>query len=230
MLGGPLVNAAPQSIRHHWCGHVTPTEFIPFSHSDILCMHTFTVASKLHVHAGKNLQAQYERWQPRAKYKMHLDPTMEDVKKLAVSSRRAAKVDTLSLCHCRTQALHVANMHLHFVQPGHAAGVAHCTSSLQPVCRTHAVACLLGLCTNYPSMHLNCCHSLVVLHGTCFHTSCIEHRPPASYDDDSVYSPYSTCICSMYDSVCDACSMQPHVAACKRSHSGFPLWLTCAAE
>ena len=42
--------------------------------------------------AGKNLQAQYERWQPRAKYKMHLDPTMDDVKKLAVSSRRAAKV------------------------------------------------------------------------------------------------------------------------------------------
>ncbi|KAL0035168.1 hypothetical protein WJX79_004418 [Trebouxia sp. C0005] len=40
---------------------------------------------------GKNLQAQYERWQPRAKYKMHLDPTMDDVKKLAVSSRRAAK-------------------------------------------------------------------------------------------------------------------------------------------
>ncbi|KAL3149110.1 hypothetical protein ABBQ32_001950 [Trebouxia sp. C0010 RCD-2024] len=40
---------------------------------------------------GKNLQAQYERWQPRAKYKMHLDPTMDDVKKLAISSRRAAK-------------------------------------------------------------------------------------------------------------------------------------------
>eukprot|EP00798_Chlamydomonas_sp_ICE-L_P024028 gene24028-9605_t len=31
---------------------------------------------------GKNLQAQYERWQPRAKYKMHLDPTLEDMKKL----------------------------------------------------------------------------------------------------------------------------------------------------
>jgi hypothetical protein len=42
--------------------------------------------------AGKNLQAQYERWQPRAKYKMHLDPTMDDVKKLAVSCRRGAKV------------------------------------------------------------------------------------------------------------------------------------------
>jgi regulator-associated protein of mTOR len=41
--------------------------------------------------AGKNLQAQYERWQPRAKYKMHLDPTTEDVKKLAISCRRTAK-------------------------------------------------------------------------------------------------------------------------------------------
>lgn len=45
--------------------------------------------------AGKNLQAQYERWQPRAKYKMHLDPTMEDVKKLCVSCRRTAKVGYL---------------------------------------------------------------------------------------------------------------------------------------
>lgn len=44
--------------------------------------------------AGKNLQAQYERWQPRAKYKTHLDPTMDDVKKLAISCRRTAKVLT----------------------------------------------------------------------------------------------------------------------------------------
>jgi regulator-associated protein of mTOR len=42
-------------------------------------------------YTGKNLQAQYERWQPRAKYKMHLDPTMDDVKKLCVSCRRTAK-------------------------------------------------------------------------------------------------------------------------------------------
>lgn len=42
--------------------------------------------------AGKNLQAQYERWQPRAKYRAHLDPTMDDVKKLAQSCRRTAKV------------------------------------------------------------------------------------------------------------------------------------------
>jgi hypothetical protein len=42
--------------------------------------------------AGKNLQAQYERWQPKAKYRMHLDPTVDDVKKLALSCRRNAKV------------------------------------------------------------------------------------------------------------------------------------------
>ena len=47
------------------------------------------------IHAGKNLQAQYERWQPRAKYKMHLDPTTDDIKKLAVSCRRTAKVSPL---------------------------------------------------------------------------------------------------------------------------------------
>lgn len=40
---------------------------------------------------GKNLQAQYERWQPRAKYKMELDPTTDDVKKVVTSCRRSAK-------------------------------------------------------------------------------------------------------------------------------------------
>ena len=40
---------------------------------------------------GKALQAQYERWQPRAKYRLQLDPTIEDVKKLCLSSRRSAK-------------------------------------------------------------------------------------------------------------------------------------------
>jgi hypothetical protein len=44
------------------------------------------------VAAGKNLQAQYERWQPKAKYRMHLDPTVDDIKKLATGSRRGAKV------------------------------------------------------------------------------------------------------------------------------------------
>ncbi|XP_022179091.1 regulatory-associated protein of mTOR isoform X1 [Myzus persicae] len=40
---------------------------------------------------GINLQKQYERWQPRARYKQSLDPTIEEVKKLCVSLRRNAK-------------------------------------------------------------------------------------------------------------------------------------------
>ncbi|XP_052780147.1 regulatory-associated protein of mTOR-like isoform X2 [Mya arenaria] len=40
---------------------------------------------------GKNLQTQYERWQPRARYKQTLDPTVEEVKKLCTSLRRNAK-------------------------------------------------------------------------------------------------------------------------------------------
>ncbi|EFA08847.1 regulatory-associated protein of mTOR isoform X1 [Tribolium castaneum] len=40
---------------------------------------------------GENLQAQYERWQPRARYKQSLDPTSEEVKKLCTSLRRNAK-------------------------------------------------------------------------------------------------------------------------------------------
>lgn len=40
---------------------------------------------------GGNLQKQYERWQPRARYKQSLDPTVEEVKKLCSSLRRNAK-------------------------------------------------------------------------------------------------------------------------------------------
>lgn len=40
---------------------------------------------------GLTLQKQYERWQPRARYKQSLDPTVDDVKKLCSSLRRNAK-------------------------------------------------------------------------------------------------------------------------------------------
>lgn len=40
---------------------------------------------------GHQLQTQYERWQPRARYKQSLDPTSEEVKKLCCSLRRNAK-------------------------------------------------------------------------------------------------------------------------------------------
>lgn len=46
---------------------------------------------------GKNLQAQYERWQPRAKYKVTLDPTMEQVRKVCLALRRTAKVKSTDL-------------------------------------------------------------------------------------------------------------------------------------
>lgn len=38
-----------------------------------------------------NLQKQYERWQPRARYKHSLDPTVDEVKRLCTSLRRNAK-------------------------------------------------------------------------------------------------------------------------------------------
>ncbi|KAJ7950080.1 regulatory-associated protein of TOR 1-like [Quillaja saponaria] len=40
---------------------------------------------------GKTLSSQYERWQPRARYKCQLDPTVEEVKKLCTTCRRYAK-------------------------------------------------------------------------------------------------------------------------------------------
>jgi regulator-associated protein of mTOR len=40
---------------------------------------------------GRNLQQQYEVWQPRARYKLLLDPTVEETKKLCTSLRRHAK-------------------------------------------------------------------------------------------------------------------------------------------
>ncbi|CAH1187445.1 unnamed protein product [Phyllotreta striolata] len=52
---------------------------------------TKMTASKALEKIGQNLQTQYERWQPRARYKQSLDPTSEEVKKLCTSLRRNAK-------------------------------------------------------------------------------------------------------------------------------------------
>ncbi|XP_022893501.1 regulatory-associated protein of TOR 1 [Olea europaea var. sylvestris] len=40
---------------------------------------------------GRTLNQQYERWQPRARYKISLDPTVDDVKKLCTTCRKYAK-------------------------------------------------------------------------------------------------------------------------------------------
>lgn len=44
---------------------------------------------------GNQLQKQYERWQPRARYKQLLDPTTDDVRKLCVALRKNAKVEAV---------------------------------------------------------------------------------------------------------------------------------------
>jgi len=46
---------------------------------------------------GSSLQRQYERWQPRARSKLSLDPTLDEVKKLCQSLRRNAKVGRVDL-------------------------------------------------------------------------------------------------------------------------------------
>ncbi|XP_062197117.1 regulatory-associated protein of TOR 1-like isoform X2 [Phragmites australis] len=40
---------------------------------------------------GKTLHLQYERWQPKARYKLQLDPTVEEVKKLCNTCRKFAR-------------------------------------------------------------------------------------------------------------------------------------------
>lgn len=46
-------------------------------------------------HIAANLQQQYQRWQPKARYKHVIDPTRDDVKKLCTSLRRNAKDDRI---------------------------------------------------------------------------------------------------------------------------------------
>lgn len=40
---------------------------------------------------GNSLQRQYERWQPRARYRLSLDPTYDEVKRLTTGLRRSAR-------------------------------------------------------------------------------------------------------------------------------------------
>ena len=46
---------------------------------------------------GGNLQRQYERWQPRARYRQSLDPTVEEVRRLATGLRRSAREELVLL-------------------------------------------------------------------------------------------------------------------------------------
>lgn len=53
--------------------------------------------SKALEHIGNTLQRQYEKWQAKAKYKLCLDPTSEDMRRTCINLRKAAKSDRLLL-------------------------------------------------------------------------------------------------------------------------------------
>lgn len=46
---------------------------------------------------GRNVQSQYEFWQPRARYRLGLDPTLDDAKKIIASLRKGAKDERVLL-------------------------------------------------------------------------------------------------------------------------------------
>ena len=46
---------------------------------------------------GQALQGQYEKWQSKAKYKQSLDPTSEDLRRVCINLRKAARNDRLLL-------------------------------------------------------------------------------------------------------------------------------------
>jgi len=52
---------------------------------------------KMLTEIGNALQRQYEKWQAKAKYKQSLDPTSEDLRRICVNLRKAAKNDRLLL-------------------------------------------------------------------------------------------------------------------------------------
>ena len=45
---------------------------------------------------GANLQRQYERWQPRARYRQSLDPTVEEVRRLATGQGNHQSFSSIS--------------------------------------------------------------------------------------------------------------------------------------
>ena len=44
---------------------------------------------------GNALQRQYEKWQTKARYKLCLDPTSDDMRRLCINLRKVAKNDRL---------------------------------------------------------------------------------------------------------------------------------------
>ncbi|KAF8397000.1 hypothetical protein HHK36_018638 [Tetracentron sinense] len=77
-VGLPLKMDRLRSIE---MGHIMTYGSDPFSMAAPKALETI----------GKNLFAQYERWQPKARYKLQLDPIVDEVKKLCNTCRKNAK-------------------------------------------------------------------------------------------------------------------------------------------
>lgn len=78
-------------VPQHWRGSPDVVKIQPCSRLECWIDPSSVSVPKAMELIGSNLQMQYERWQPRARYKKCNDPTVEDVKKLCTSLRRNAK-------------------------------------------------------------------------------------------------------------------------------------------
>lgn len=86
-----VVKTSPCARKECWIGEFLILYFLHFfvvCFADPLSMSPQKALELV----GNNLQKQYERWQPRARYKQLLDPTTEEVRKLCLALRKNAKV------------------------------------------------------------------------------------------------------------------------------------------
>lgn len=84
----------PCGLRHPSArskSHLHPAQVSPCARAECWIEPSSMQPQKALDSIGKALQSQYERWQPRARYKLQLDPTVDDVRKLCLSCRRNAK-------------------------------------------------------------------------------------------------------------------------------------------
>jgi len=75
---------------------VDPPDMIkvdPCARTECWCDPFATEPAKALETIGGTLKSQYERWQGRAQFKLCLDPTVEDIKKNALTMRRSARRD-----------------------------------------------------------------------------------------------------------------------------------------
>lgn len=86
-----LVKTDPCARLECWFGEFKLETALASGYPNVLLDPQSVAPQKALELIGSSLQKQYERWQPKARYKQSLDPTVDDVKKLCISLRRNAK-------------------------------------------------------------------------------------------------------------------------------------------